>query len=52
MGVGTGLWLSTSFNIVRRHGGTIRVESLEGQGTTFEVLLPVEVPDPETETAA
>jgi signal transduction histidine kinase len=52
VGVGTGLGLSTSFSIVRRHGGTIRVESIEGRGTTFEVLLPVDVPDPETETAA
>jgi PAS domain S-box-containing protein len=52
VGVGTGLGLSTSFSIIRRHGGTIRVESVEGQGTTFEVLLPLDALVPETETVA
>ncbi len=41
VGVGTGLGLSTSYNIAQRHGGTIRVESVPGKGTTFRVLLPV-----------
>jgi PAS domain S-box-containing protein len=40
VGSGTGLGLSTSFNIVRRHGGTMRVESTLGRGTTFRVHLP------------
>ena len=37
---GTGLGLSVCANIVREHGGTIQVESLRGQGTTFTVSLP------------
>ena len=41
VGAGTGLGLSTSYNIAQRHGGTIRVESVPGKGTTFRVLLPV-----------
>ena len=41
VGVGTGLGLSTSFNIVRRHGGTLRVESWPGRGTTFRIQLPL-----------
>jgi signal transduction histidine kinase len=41
VGVGTGLGLSTSFNIVRRHGGTLRVESWPGRGTTFRIHLPL-----------
>ncbi len=40
-GKGTGLGLSVSLGIVRHHGGDIQVHSRAGQGTTFEVLLPV-----------
>jgi signal transduction histidine kinase/CheY-like chemotaxis protein len=37
---GTGLGLSVSFGIVRRHGGQIQVESAPGQGATVTVRLP------------
>jgi signal transduction histidine kinase/GAF domain-containing protein len=40
-GRGTGLGLSVSHRIVQQHGGTIRVESQVGQGSTFTVILPV-----------
>ncbi len=42
---GSGLGLAISYNIVRDHGGTIRVESQEGEGATFTILLPVEQTD-------
>ena len=42
VGVGTGLGLSTSYSIVRRHGGRIRVESRPGVGTLFRVGLPLD----------
>ena len=47
-GQGTGLGLSLSYDIVKAHGGEIKVETLsaaaqagkEGQGTTFIIILP------------
>ena len=47
---GTGLGLSTVRNIVRKHGGYIKVASKLGVGTTFTVLLPEA--DKPAETAA
>ena len=41
VGVGTGLGLSTAFNLVERHAGTIQADSRPGEGTTFRVWLPV-----------
>jgi signal transduction histidine kinase/HAMP domain-containing protein len=38
---GTGLGLSISDRIIREHGGKIEVESIEDQGSTFTVTLPV-----------
>ncbi|WP_243431580.1 ATP-binding protein [Algoriphagus lutimaris] len=42
-GSGTGLGLSLSYDIVKAHGGEIRVESEEGEGTTFIISLPFKI---------
>lgn len=41
-GKGVGLGLSVAYGIVREHGGTINVDSTEGEGTVFELELPRE----------
>jgi two-component system, NtrC family, sensor kinase len=40
---GTGLGLSLSYDIVKAHGGEISVDTIEGQGTTFTISLPVTI---------
>jgi len=40
MGYGTGLGLSITYGIVNKLGGSIHVETKEGEGTTFTVFLP------------
>jgi hypothetical protein len=40
-GAGTGLGLSIARHVIEQHGGRISVESIEGHGSTFTVVLPV-----------
>ena len=40
-GQGTGLGLSLSYDIVKAHGGEIKVESKEGEGSEFIIQLPI-----------
>ena len=40
-GQGTGLGLSLSYDIVKAHGGELKVETKEGEGAEFIILLPI-----------
>ncbi|CAN5439625.1 hypothetical protein BH10BAC2_BH10BAC2_39140 [soil metagenome] len=40
-GQGTGLGLSLSYDIIKAHGGEIKVETKEGEVTTFIIQLPI-----------
>ncbi|HEY0102600.1 MAG TPA: ATP-binding protein [Brevundimonas sp.] len=41
VGKGTGLGLSQVYGIARQSGGTVRIHSVEGEGSTVEIWLPV-----------
>ena len=45
VGEGTGLGLSVTYEIIRSHGGEIKVISQKGQGSTFHVLIPLSSSD-------
>ena len=49
---GTGLGLSVSWGIVKRHGGSIEIESSPGVGSIFKVCLPVSAEAPAAESQA
>jgi two-component system NtrC family sensor kinase len=40
-GQGTGLGLSLSYDIIKAHGGEIKVVTKEGEGTEFIIQIPV-----------
>jgi len=40
-GQGTGLGLSMSYDIIKAHGGVIKIDSNEGEGATFIIRLPI-----------
>jgi signal transduction histidine kinase len=39
--MGTGLGLSMSYDIVKAHGGELKVETAEGAGVVFIILLDI-----------
>ncbi|MEM9614696.1 MAG: ATP-binding protein [Actinomycetota bacterium] len=54
VGRGTGQGLSLAWDVVQAHNGSISVDSTLGQGTTFNILLPLTAPKPDddaTDTA-
>ena len=41
-GQGTGLGLSLAYDIIKAHGGEIKVETEEGEGSEFVIQLPID----------
>lgn len=52
VGQGTGLGLAICYGIVTDHGGQLELDSAEGQGATFRVILPALVPGATAEAGA
>lgn len=48
-GEGTGLGLSVTYSIIRKHGGRIKVESEPGRGTCFSNFIPVTIRNESTD---
>jgi len=42
-GQGTGLGLSLAYDIVKAHGGELKVKTTEGEGAEFVILLPAQI---------
>jgi signal transduction histidine kinase len=40
-GSGTGLGLSLSYDIIKAHSGELKVETTEGEGSVFTIVMPV-----------
>jgi signal transduction histidine kinase len=40
-GQGTGLGLSLSYDIIKAHGGELKVETRENEGSEFVISLPI-----------
>lgn len=51
VGSGTGLGLSLSYSIVKKHQGEIQVSSVLGEGASFVVILPISGPVQDTDAS-
>lgn len=42
IGEGTGMGLAIAYGIIKDHGGDITLSSIEGRGTSFKIVLPID----------
>jgi signal transduction histidine kinase len=52
VGAGAGLGLSVGYGIIRDHAGELRARSIPGEGSVFEIRLPLRSPEPVIPTGA